>query len=76
MRQSPTECKHVLVILPDGSLFDGGVGVHDLGAYKRIGYDLVVMEKYDLEILHKHSHGLNRTYPVNCPDFSISKKGI
>ncbi|KTD57872.1 hypothetical protein [Legionella shakespearei] len=35
--------------------------------------NLVDMSKYDLQLLEKHSGGLNRKYPRYCPNFSIGK---
>ena len=64
------ECWHVLIRLPNGLLFDGGIGVHDEEKYKD-KFDVKDMINYDLEILEKYSYGLNREYPRYCPTFSI-----
>lgn len=64
------ECWHVLVRLPNGLLFDGGIGVHDDEKY-RDKFIIEDMEEYDEELLEKYSYGLNRKYPRYCPDFSI-----
>ena len=73
MNQIPYECLHVLIKLPNSMFFDGGKGVHDLSSYKVNDTKLLIMEKYDLEILDKYSWGLSRTYPNTCPDFSITQ---
>ena len=71
--KQPIETNHVLIKLPNSDLFDGGNGVHDLNIYKGNSVELVVMEKYDLEVLDKYAWGLIRTYPNIINDFSISK---
>lgn len=70
MVKNTDECWHVLIRLPNGLLFDGGCGVHDQEKYKD-KFDIVDMVEYDVELLEKHSYGLNRTFPRYCPDFSI-----
>ena len=67
MNQVPFESKHVLIKLPNEDLFDGGLGVHKRNIYEKS--KVIVMEKYDLEILNKYSWGLDRKYP-HCPNFS------
>lgn len=70
MVKNSDECWHVLIRLPDGSLFDGGYGVH--GEEKYSGkFDIEDMLKYDIELLEKRSYGLDREYPRYCPNFSI-----
>ena len=73
MFQKPFESYHVLIKLPNGDLFDGGVGVHNFDHYQEKRSELNIMEKYDLEILDKYSWGLAKTNHKNCPDFSLSK---
>jgi hypothetical protein len=62
MRQVPFESKHVLIKLPNDDLFDGGLGIHKHNIYEK-NLKVVVMEKYDLEILNKYAWGLDRKYP-------------
>lgn len=62
------ECDHVCVRLPDGSLYDGGAGVHAENAYPE-DFTVVDMWDYDRAELEKWSYGLGRTYPRHCPDF-------
>ncbi len=70
MVKNSDECWHILVRLPNGSLFDGGLGVHGEEYYKG-KFDLIDMHEYDLAALEKNSGGLNRKYPRYCPNFSI-----
>lgn len=69
MVKNSDECWHVLVRLPNGLLFDGGIGVHKEDNYQD-KFDIEDMKKYDLDILEKRSYGLNRDYPRYCPNFS------
>ena len=62
-----------MIKLPNGALFDGGNGIHEFDMYDETRVELVVMEKYDLEILDKYAWGLIRTYPNVNHDFSIGK---
>jgi GNAT superfamily N-acetyltransferase len=62
------ECDHVCVRLPDGSLYDGGAGVHTEAAYPA-DFTVVDMWTYDRAELEKWSYGLERSYPRYCPDF-------
>jgi hypothetical protein len=64
------ECWHTLIRLPNGLFFDGGCGIHTEDKYKE-QFDIEDMIEYDIELLEKRSHGLNRKYPRYCPDFSI-----
>lgn len=34
-------------------------------------FEIEDMKEYDLNLLEKHSGGLNRTYPRYCPNFSV-----
>ena len=70
MVKNSDECWHVAIRLPNGLIFDGGLGVHDELMYKD-KFDIIDMLDYDLQLLEKHSGGLNRKYPRYCPDFSI-----
>ncbi len=70
MNKESKECWHVLISLPNGQLFDGGVGIHDLNSYDREKSELVIMHEYDLDVLNEYSYGLERRYPRYCPDFS------
>ena len=69
MKQVPFESKHVLIKLPNDDLFDGGLGVHKCSFYEKNNLKVIVMEKYDLEILNKYAWGLDRKY-THCPHFS------
>jgi CubicO group peptidase (beta-lactamase class C family) len=64
------ECWHVLIRLPDGRLFDGGCGVHNEERYKD-KFEIEDMLEFDLQRLERNAHGLSRTYPRYCPDFSM-----
>jgi len=72
LTQDEVECDHVLVRLPTGELFDGGLGIHHdetyLGKFK-----IIDMEVYQHELLEKWSYGLDRTYPRFCPNFDRDK---
>jgi GNAT superfamily N-acetyltransferase len=46
MQNKSRECYHVAIILPDGSFYDGGVGVHSEKIYLDKGLDIVVMDEY------------------------------
>lgn len=72
MVKNSNECWHVLIRLPNGMLFDGGIGVHDEAFYMD-RFDIQDMVEYDLETLEKHSGGLNRKYLRYCPDFRIEE---
>ena len=69
MTQSMNECDHVLIRLPSGELYDGGIGVHADSIYlpKFLIKDMI---DYDETVLEKWSYGLNRTYPESCPNFN------
>jgi hypothetical protein len=63
------ECDHIMIRLPSGELYDGGVGVHTDNEY--LGKFLVEdMINYDERLLDKWSYGLDRSYPRFCPDFN------
>ncbi len=65
--------KHVLVKLPNSQLFDGGRGVHNFNTYNKKDDELIIMKKYDLETIDKHSWGLYQEEYRKCPNFSIRK---
>lgn len=73
MQNEPRECYHVVIILPDDSFYDGGVGVHLEKKYLEKGLDIVVMGEYNYQLLDKHSYGLDREYPRYCPDFDLQE---
>ncbi|MGM9370875.1 hypothetical protein ACTAZN_01635 [Legionella pneumophila] len=73
MVKNSDECWHVLIRLPNGLLFDGGIGVHPDDRWDKNKFDIVDMFQYDLQLLEKHSGGLNRKYPRYCPNFSIGE---
>jgi CubicO group peptidase (beta-lactamase class C family) len=70
MVKNADECWHVLIRLPNGLLFDGGCGVHDEKRYKD-KFEIEDMREFDLQRLENNAHGLDRTYPRYCPNFSI-----
>ncbi|HRD70441.1 MAG TPA: hypothetical protein PK657_09865 [Legionella sp.] len=71
MVKNSDECWHVLIRLPNGLLFDGGFGVHDEDKWDKSTFEIEDMKEYDLNLLEKHSGGLNRTYSRYCPNFSV-----
>ncbi len=71
MVKNRDECWHIVVRLPNRLLYDGGHGIHSEETYSD-KFDIVDMQKYDIELLEKHSFGLNRIYPRYCPNFSIN----
>lgn len=64
------KCWHIAIRLPNGSLFDGGVGVHDENYYGDRFY-ISDMKRFDPTLLEKNSHGLKRSYPRYCATFSV-----
>lgn len=77
MSADRAQCHHVLVRLPDGSLFDGGNGVIAERALVRqfiAGSRVVDMQRFDFNRLDRMSLGLDREYPL-CPDYSDAKTG-
>lgn len=69
MVKNSNECWHVLIRLPNGQLFDSGHGVHDEHQYAD-KFNIVDMERFDLDLLEARSYGLDRKYPQYCPTFS------
>jgi hypothetical protein len=71
MTLDASECKHILVRLPDGNLFDGGFGVVSDAAMQMILPDIRLeeMTDFDWKRLDQWSYGLDRAYP-NCPNYS------
>lgn len=69
MNQDMNECDHVLIRLPSGELYDGGVGVHADSTYLP-EFLIKDMIDYDETFLEKWSYGLNRTYPESCSNFN------
>jgi hypothetical protein len=68
------DCVHVLVRLPDGNYFDGGLGVlsRELLDAEFFHPPVVEQQEYDLLELNERSYGLLREYP-DCPKFNASK---
>jgi hypothetical protein len=64
-------CYHVMVRLPDGTLYDGGNGIITDQAVKKLfpGCRLDEMKDFDYKLLDKWSYGLGRKYQ-NCPNYS------
>ncbi|KTD83070.1 aminoglycoside adenylyltransferase domain-containing protein [Legionella waltersii] len=71
MQKDTDECWHTLIRLPNGSLYDGGYGVHSEEKYSN-EFTVVNMYEYNRELLEKHAYGLEREYPRYCPSFSVS----
>jgi hypothetical protein len=69
MVKNADECWHTLIRLPNGSLYDGGYGVHSEEKYSE--FNIEDMVEYDMDLLEKRSYGLDREYPRYCPNFSI-----
>ncbi len=63
------ECDHIVIKLPSGEFFDGGIGVHTDKEYID-KFIIDEMHEYDEKLLEKWSYGLNRTYPRFCPNFN------
>jgi len=72
MEIAANDCYHVLIRLPDGKLYDGGIGVHDESHYDD-RFKIEEMKVYDLKLLDERSHGLERTYPRFCPSFNMTE---
>lgn len=68
LTKSNDECDHVLIRLPSGELYDGGIGIHTEKEYDS-KFLIEEMLKYDEDLLEKWSYGLNRKYPRFCPHF-------
>lgn len=66
------ECDHVVIRLPSGELYDGGIGVHSDSFYEK-KFIIEDMLHYDHDRLEKWSYGLDRVYPRFCPDFNKEK---
>ena len=62
------ECDHVLIRLPWGELYDGGIGVHT-DQIHRPKFVIDDMLDYEHSTLEKWSYGLDRTYPRFCPNW-------
>lgn len=65
---SRDECDHIVIRLPSGELYDGGIGIHTENVYKP-KFLIEDMLNYDEALLEKWSYGLNRKYPRFCPHF-------
>lgn len=63
------DCDHVIIQLPTGDLYDGGVGIHSRSRYEP-QFCIEIMNEYDEALLEKWSYGLDRTYPRFCPQFN------
>jgi hypothetical protein len=72
MDRNPDECWHVVIRLPNGSLFDGGYGVHEEKQYNLQRFHMEDMLHLDLKLLEERSYGLERDYPLYCPSFSLA----
>lgn len=63
------ECDPVVVRLPWGELYDGGIGLH-ADTFYQSKFLIDEMLVYDHNKLEQWSYGLDRTYPRFCPDFN------
>lgn len=72
LRQDTDECYHIVNRLPDGNFFDGGVGYHKFELYHDKNLKILDMVNYDIDILDKYAHGLDRRYPKYCPEFDLN----
>lgn len=63
------ECDHVLIRLPWGELYDGGIGIHNESTYSN-KFLIDDMLEYDRDKLEKWSYGLDRIYPQFCPNYN------
>ena len=66
---SMDECDHIVIRLPSGELYDGGIGIHTDNLYLP-KFLIEDMTDYDECVLEKWSYGLDRAYPRFCPDFN------
>lgn len=73
MQKNPTECHHIGVLLPDGSLYDGGLGIHEQSVYLDKGLTISIMDNYSLTELEKNAYGLERSYSRFCPGFNVEE---
>ncbi len=71
MQKETDECWHTLIRLPNGSLYDGGYGVHSEEKYSN-EFTVIDMHEYNKELLEKHAYGLEREYSRCCPSFSVN----
>jgi hypothetical protein len=68
MTKDLEECDHVCIRLPNGEMYDGGIGIHSREIYDS-QFIVKDMLQYDETQLEKWSYGLDRTYPRYCPTF-------
>lgn len=66
----------IFLLFEDGIVFDGGTGTHSFSDYDR--FFVVIMKRFDLDLLDRMAYGLDRTFPRFCPKFDIklTKKKI
>ena len=72
MTRDREECWHIVIRLPAGELYDGGIGAHADSIYTE-DYLIDEMFTYDHDLLEKWSYGLERTYPRFCPNFDKNR---
>lgn len=72
MDTTKDECHHVVCRLPNGLLYDGGIGVHDERHYDA-KFKIEDMRIYDYQLLDERSYGLERVYPRFCPNFNLNE---
>lgn len=65
------ECDHIFLLFEDGTVFDGGNGTHSFSDYDR--FFVVIMKRFDLDLLDRMAYGLDRTFPRFCPKFDRQK---
>lgn len=62
------ECDHIVIRLPSGELYDGGLGIHAESEYTQ-KFIIEDMVDYNEMLLEKWAYGLDRVYPTYCPHF-------
>jgi hypothetical protein len=72
MTRDKSQCYHIVLRLPTGELYDGGIGIHTDSMYTP-KYVIDDMFTYDAKLLDKWAYGLERNYPRFCPNFDKNK---
>lgn len=73
MKIKNNECWHIVTRLPDGRLFDGGIGIHLDEFYDTKIFTIDDMNTYDYDLLNERSFGLTRDFPRFCPKFDLNE---
>ncbi len=71
MTPDKRDCVHILVRLPDGNYFDGGLGVVSGELLKVEWFNAPIIEQtiYDLSEFEMRAHGLSAIHP-DCPKYN------